>query len=129
MINTTTCLAHITRLLVGWIILILSNTHLLSAQNADQLHPNVIFILVDDLGYGDVNFNLPEGEEFRNPYVRTPNLAKLAGESLVLRHHYAASPVCSPSRAGLLTGRTPTRHNINLYIRDNRDDDLIFLPG
>ncbi|MEM9675822.1 MAG: sulfatase-like hydrolase/transferase [Bacteroidota bacterium] len=92
-------------------------------------HPNIIYILVDDLGYGDVNLGLSGITEFSNPHVRTPNLAKLAQESLVFRHHYSASPVCSPSRAGLLTGRTPTRHNINLYIRDTKDDDKIFLPG
>jgi len=91
--------------------------------------PNIIYILVDDLGYGDVNFELPGISEFGNPYVQTPHLAKFAKESLVFRHHYAAAPVCSPSRAGLLTGRTPTRHNINLYIRDTKDDDKIFLPG
>lgn len=118
---------HLTGLFLAWLIML--STHSLSAQPTGQSRPNVIFILVDDLGYGDVNLGLAEGEEFRNPYVQTPNLAKLASESLVFRHHYAASPVCSPSRAGLLTGRTPTRHNINLYIRDNRDDDLIFLPG
>ncbi len=71
-------------------------------------HPNIIYILVDDLGYGDVNLGLSGITEFSNPHVRTPNLAKLAQESLVFRHHYSASPVCSPSRAGLLTGRTPT---------------------
>ncbi|WKN42439.1 sulfatase-like hydrolase/transferase [Tunicatimonas pelagia] len=127
MANTTTYLAHLIALWLIWPILL--TTHSLWAQNSDQAQPNVIVILVDDLGYGDVNFGLAEGKAFRNPYVQTPNLAKLAGESLVLQHHYAASPVCSPSRAGLLTGRTPTRYNINLYIRDNRDDDLIFLPG
>lgn len=99
------------------------------AQSPNDPKPNVIYILVDDLGYGDVNFNLPDIAEFKNPYVQTPSLAKLAEESLVFRHHYAAAPVCSPSRAGLLTGRTPTRHNINLYIRDTKDDDQIFLPG
>jgi len=101
----------------------------LIAQTQNLSTPNIIYILVDDLGYGDVNFGLSEISEFSNPYVHTPNLAKLAQESLVFRHHYSASPVCSPSRAGLLTGRTPTRHNINLYIRDHRDDNKIFLSG
>ena len=76
---------------------------------APKRPPNIIYILVDDLGYGDVNLDLPRIDEFKNPYIKTPNLAKLAKQSLVFRHHYASSPVCSPSRAGLLTGRTPTR--------------------
>lgn len=101
----------------------------ISVGQVSENRPNIIYILVDDLGYGDVNLGLSDITEFSNPHVRTPNLAKLAQESLVFRHHYSASPVCSPSRAGLLTGRTPTRHNINLYIRDTKDDDKIFLSG
>jgi len=80
--------------------------------------PNILYILVDDLGYGDVNFGIEELSVFKNPYIKTPNLARLAHEGLVFTHHYASSPLCSPSRAGLLTGRTPTRHNINLWIND-----------
>jgi len=91
--------------------------------------PNVIYVLVDDLGYGDVNFELDGAGVFGNPNIRTPCLAKLAKESLVFRHHYAASPVCSPSRAGLMTGRTPSRCNINQYINDTRDNDKFFLRG
>lgn len=81
-------------------------------------NPNIIYILVDDMGYGDVNLNIPHLQAFNNPHIQTPNLAKLAGESVVFTHHYASSPVCSPSRAGLLTGRTPTRCNITLWIND-----------
>jgi len=95
----------------------------------ERKHPNVIYILVDDLGYGDVNFRLEKAEVFCNPNIKTPFLAKLAKESLVFRHHYAASPVCSPSRAGLLTGRTPSRCNINQYINDTKDNDKFFLRG
>jgi arylsulfatase A len=91
--------------------------------------PNIIYILVDDLGYGDVNFGLDNAGVFANPNVKTPCLAKLAKESVVLRHHYASSPVCSPSRAGLLTGRTPTRCNINQYINDTRENEKFFLRG
>ena len=94
-----------------------------------QSPPNIIYILVDDLGYGDVNLNLPSLDRFGNPNVYTPNLARLAREGLVFTHHYAASPVCSPSRAGLLTGRTPTRANIGLYINDTKDNDRVFLAG
>lgn len=90
---------------------------------------NIIYILVDDLGYGDLNLQLDGVDEFSNPYIKTPNLAQLAHESLVFKRHYAADPTCSPSRAGLLTGRTPTRHNINRWINDLKEDDKYFLSG
>lgn len=96
-----------------------SNAFCLNAQEM----PNIVIILVDDLGYGDVNLRLPQLKAFNNPYIQTPNLAKLAHESKLFTHHYASSPVCSPSRAGLLTGRTPTRCNITLWIDDKVNDD------
>jgi arylsulfatase A len=96
---------------------------------ADRDKPNIVYILVDDLGYGDINLGLENAGAFANPNIKTPHLAKLAADSLVFRHHYAASPVCSPSRAGLLTGRTPTRCNINQYINDKKENDRYFLRG
>ena len=53
--------------------------------------PNVVVILVDDLGYGDVNLGLPGIREFNNPHIKTPSLSRLARESLVFRHHYATA--------------------------------------
>jgi arylsulfatase A len=91
--------------------------------------PNFIFMLADDLGYGDVDLSRPGAEAFRNPYVKTPHLAELARQSVLFTHHYAASTVCSPSRAGLLTGRTPSRSNVDLWINDLKDDDRMFLSG
>ncbi|SFZ89454.1 arylsulfatase A [Flaviramulus basaltis] len=91
--------------------------------------PNIIYILADDLGYGDVNFDFQELNEFNNPYIKTPNLAALAHQSVVFTQHYASSPVCSPSRAGLLTGKVPNRVNIDLFISDKKDNDRIFLSG
>ena len=64
--------------------------------------PNIILILADDMGYGDIG-------AFGNPDVHTPALDHLAGGGVMLRHHYAGSPVCAPSRAALLTGRYPHR--------------------
>ena len=60
--------------------------------------PNIIFIMADDLGYGDVGFN---GQE----YIKTPNLDRLATEGMVFTDHYAGSTVCMPSRGSLLTGK------------------------
>ena len=61
--------------------------------------PNIIIILVDDLGYGDLE----------SPAVDTPNLGRMAAEGVRLTSFYATASVCSPSRAGLLTGRYPVR--------------------
>ncbi len=60
--------------------------------------PNVVVILADDLGYGDLGC-------FGNPVVRTPHLDALYREGVSLAQHYSASPLCAPARAALLTGR------------------------
>ncbi len=64
--------------------------------------PNVVLIVADDMGYGDFGI-------FNDGYVRTPTLDHLAGEGVCLTQHYSGSPVCSPARAALLTGRYPIR--------------------
>ena len=64
--------------------------------------PNVILILADDLGYGDVGC-------YGGPDARTPNIDRLAKGGVRCTDGYAAFPVCSPSRAALLTGRYPAR--------------------
>lgn len=65
--------------------------------------PNIIHIIADDLGWNDVSFH---GSE-----IQTPNIDRLAGESVILDRFYV-TPVCSPTRAGALTGRYPFRFGI-----------------
>ncbi len=96
-------------------------------KSAEAEKPNIIYILADDLGYGDVNLGIDEINSFKNPFIKTPNLRRLASEGLVMTDHYAASPVCSPSRAGFITGRTPTRCNINRWIADTNFDGEEYL--
>ncbi len=97
---------------------------------AESGKPNIIVLLADDLGYGDVNLELAGADDrFSNPNIKTPSLAKLAAESVVFTDHYAAAPTCSPSRAGLLTGRTPLRLDIPLWISDVGDNGKTFLRG
>ena len=64
--------------------------------------PNVIVIFTDDLGYGDLS-------SYGHPNIRTPNIDKMATEGQKWTSFYAAASVCTPSRAGLLTGRYPVR--------------------
>ena len=70
------------------------------SANANK-NPNIIIILADDLGVGDLGMN--------GSPIRTPNIDKLAKEGAYLSNFYASANVCSPSRAGLLTGRYPIR--------------------
>lgn len=67
--------------------------------------PNVIMIMADDLGYGDVGFN-------GNDEIITPHLDAMAGDGIVFDHFYSAAPLCSPTRASCLTGRNPFRQGM-----------------
>jgi len=71
--------------------------------------PNVLVILCDDLGYGDLAC-------YGNKTIKTPNLDELASEGMRFTDCYSASPLCSPARAGLMTGRNPTRSGIYSWI-------------
>jgi uncharacterized sulfatase len=73
--------------------------------------PNIIIILVDDMGYGDLE----------SPALETPNLERLATEGISLSSFYASASVCSPSRAGLLTGRYPVRTLITTPLMSTND--------
>ena len=72
----------------------------------DPALPNIIFIFADDLGYGDLAC-------FGATDIATPNIDRIAAEGIKFTSFLSASPVCSPSRAGLLTGRMPQRMGIN----------------
>ncbi len=75
-----------------------------SAAAAPAARPNVVLIYCDDLGYGDLGCY--------GSRIRTPNLDRMAREGARFTHFLSANPVCSPSRAALLTGRYPTRVNV-----------------
>jgi arylsulfatase A len=81
-----------------------------SKSPADR--PNVVVVLCDDLGYGDLGC-------YGHAHIQTPNLDRLADEGVRLTDCYAAAPVCSPSRAGILTGRTPYRCGVYDWIPGN----------
>jgi len=72
--------------------------------------PNVLFILVDDMGWGDLDANGGAG-------VPTPRMDRLAREGMRFTRFYTASPICSPSRCGFITGHFPTRWRITSYLQ------------
>ncbi len=84
-----------------FIITILSQ-QTIAANKASSKKPNIIMIFADDMGYGDMGV-------FGHPTIKTPNLDKLAFEGQKWTNFYVAAPVCTPSRAGLMTGRFPIR--------------------
>jgi arylsulfatase A-like enzyme len=67
--------------------------------------PNIILVMADDLGWGDVAYN-------GNPVALTPNLDDMAEHGIRFNRFYAAAPVCSPTRGSCLTGRHPYRYNL-----------------
>lgn len=75
--------------------------------------PNIVVMLCDDLGYGDL-------ECYGHPHIKTPNLNQLAADGIRFTDFYSAAPVCSPSRVGLLTGRSPNRAGVYDWIPEAR---------
>lgn len=71
--------------------------------------PNIVVILCDDLGWGDL-------QNYGHPTIKTPHLMKMASEGIRFTSFYSAAPVCSPSRVGLLTGRNPNRAGVYDWI-------------
>ncbi len=69
--------------------------------------PNILLVLVDDMGWGDLNINVPAtcaDGTVRPPAISTPSLAQMAQKGVQLRRHYTAAPVCAPARASLFSG-------------------------
>jgi len=88
---------------------------LLFASAAIQARkPNILFILVDDLGYMDIGANNP------NTFYETPNIDRLASEGMRFTSGYAANPVCSPTRYSIMTGKYPTRVDATNFFAGRR---------
>lgn len=79
--------------------------------------PNFIQILADDQGWGDLG-------SFGHPFIQTPHIDQLAAEGIQFTHAYSGGAVCSPSRASVLTGRTPFRTGVYRWIPSNHFSHL-----
>jgi len=94
--------------------LVRSNAQQCASAKAEDLlnsgKPNIILVMADDQGWGDTGYN-------GHPFVKTPALDAMAGEGFVFDRFYAASPVCSPTRASVMTGRYPIRAKVTNHGR------------
>lgn len=81
-------------------------------QTTDSLtnRPNIVFIMCDDMGYGDLGC-------YGQPYISTPRIDSLASNGMLFTQAYAGSPVSAPSRASLMTGQ----HTGHTHVRGNRE--------
>ena len=108
------------RMPISLFIVLTLSLHVGASCLAEQ--PNVLFIYVDDLGYGDLG-------GYGHPVIQSPNIDALAKEGMTFTNYYAPSALCSPSRAGVLTGRAPYRTGIKSWIPENsgvflRDEEI-----
>ena len=85
------------------------------ARAASRRPPNFVVVLCDDLGYGDVGVYGPS-------LIKTPAIDRMAREGVVLTDYYAPANLCTPSRAGLLTGRYPVRTGLGFEVIMQQDD-------
>lgn len=100
------------------ILMLIGSTSIQCSKSIDEKSkPNFIIILTDDLGYGDLGV-------FGHPTIKTPNLDKMAAEGQKWTNFYASAPACTPSRAGLLTGRLPIRSGMT-----SENHHVIFLDS
>lgn len=83
--------------------------------------PNSLFILIDDLGWKDLGC-------YESTFYETPNLDRLAAEGVRFTNAYAASPVCSPTRASILTGRYPATLGLTNFIGGSARGKLVDAP-
>jgi len=89
---------RISKLFVVW-------SAVLIATSVEAAHPNIVLVMADDQGWGDMAYN-------GHPIVKTPNFDRAAATGLRFDRFYAAAPVCSPTRAAVMTGRHPNRMGV-----------------
>jgi arylsulfatase A-like enzyme len=108
-----------------WLALLLALGAVSDRAVGDEagVKPNFVFILIDDLGWKDVGC-------FGSKFYQTPNIDRLAAQGMRLTNAYAAGPVCSPTRASILTGKYPARLHLTDYLtgRSDRPSQKLLRP-
>ena len=84
--------------------------------------PNILFILTDDMGWGDPRC-------YGHPYIKTPNLDRLAREGTRFTQFYVNNPVCSPSRTAFMTGHFPARHRVHQHFARPKQNKARGMPN
>ena len=110
----------IAKILAAFCLLLLSNEGKGHSSGADQQLPNIVFMMADDLGYGDVGYN--------GGNATTPNLDAMASgaNTIHLTRYYSGGPVCSPTRGTVLTGRNHNRYCVwSANTGSNKDDFVV----
>ena len=92
-----------------------------SCSDQEKMHPNIIVIVSDDQGYADVGFH-------GSKEIRTPNIDRIANNGVIFSDGYVSYAVCSPSRAGLITGRYQNRFGYSRNILLTPKDSTMGLP-
>ncbi|QVY66098.1 sulfatase [Polaribacter sp. Q13] len=105
------------KIYVSLFIALFTSLNILVAQEK----PNVLIILADDLGYGDLGFTGSKD-------IQTPNLDKLADNGVIMKNGYVTHPYCGPSRAGLITGRYQARFGLEINLTNSKYDMYNGLP-
>ncbi len=110
----------ILHLSLGLALLILSGS---CSRNEEQQKPNIVFILMDDLGWTDVGY-------MGSDYYETPHIDRLAGEGMIFTQAYANAANCAPTRACLLSGQYSPRHGVYTVARPDRgkSEDRRLIP-
>jgi N-acetylgalactosamine-6-sulfatase len=94
----------------------------LSRAATESRPPNIVFILTDDLGWGDLSC-------YGNQRLKTPNLDRLAAQGTLFTQFYVNGPVCSPSRAAFMTGHFPARHRIHGHLATPEENERRGMPN
>ena len=98
-------------------LLIFTTTTTTAAHKRKEIPPNIVHILIDDWGYNDV--------PFRDSNIDAPNMKKLTKEEGVIIEHFYMTPLCTPSRAALATGRMPWRYGMQDFKPDVNNPQII----
>lgn len=110
-IKATKSIYRTGRLLLVILFFIFSSGQLLFAQQQAPVQPNIIFFLVDDMGWQDTSVPFWDSITAQNKKFRTPNMERLAGQSMKFTNAYATS-ICTPSRVSLMSGMNAARHRV-----------------